>query len=191
MKLLQIASPAIEPVTLDEVKSQLVVLDDTQDDILRRRITEVREYVELWLSRSLITQTWEIASDRFPPPIFYRYPVQSIESIKYLDGAAVEQTVPTTVYDLDLYERPMQALRLKLNQTWPSSNTEVNNVKVRFIAGYGDHRTMVPGPIREAIIMLIEHWTKFQSNNEVGSLLSTVPFAIEQMLHQYRIVDEF
>lgn len=191
MKLKLITEPAVEPVTLDEVKAQLAIVDTLQDDILRRRIREVREYVELFLSRALITQTWEIAMDDFPPTRFYRYPVQSIESVKYFDGNDVEQTLATTVYILDDYERPQEKIRLRQNQSWPSTNMEVNNVKVRFVAGYGDDRTRVPGPIRESIILIIEHWTKFQANNEIGALLSTIPFAIEQQLHQYRIVDNF
>lgn len=62
----RVTPPAIEPVTLDEAKAHLRVDINAEDSLITRLISDAREWVERFLRRSLITQTWALYLDAFP-----------------------------------------------------------------------------------------------------------------------------
>ena len=64
-----VTPPIVEPLILSEVKPYLRLddLTDTSDDIyIQSIITVAREYCEEYQHRAYITQTWEVAFQRFP-----------------------------------------------------------------------------------------------------------------------------
>lgn len=61
-----ITEPADEPVSLDEAKKQLVLETDEDDDQVSMLVGAARKYVEKYLNRVLIQQTWEIVLPGFP-----------------------------------------------------------------------------------------------------------------------------
>lgn len=60
---LQIAQPAVEPVTVAEAKEQLRITHSAED-LIARRIKVAREAEER-LERTLITTTWRLTMDAF------------------------------------------------------------------------------------------------------------------------------
>jgi len=78
------------------------------------------------------------------------------------------QTQPARV--LPAYARP-----------WPPTRLVANNVILRFIAGYGDAGTNVPGPILMAIRFLVQ-WFYEQGGMQDASL----PSVVTRLLDPYR-----
>jgi uncharacterized phiE125 gp8 family phage protein len=187
--MILITAPTVEPVTLEDAKEQLSIQDELQDVNITRRIKEARQWTEEFMGRSLITQTWEMAFNTWPKEMrLRRMPVASITSIKYIDAAGVEQTVSSADYTLDTYA-PFHTVRLAYNTTWPSHQDIVNAIKVRYEAGYGSVGTLVPGPIREAILLAVGHWTRYQAVAESGVSITRIPFAVENLLSPYRVIN--
>ena len=189
--MLLITAPTKEPVTLEDIKEQLSIRegDELQDVNMMRRIKEARQWAEGFLGRSLINQTWEMAFDTWPAEMrLRRMPVSSITSIKYIDETGVEQTVDSADYTLDTYA-PFHAVRLAYNTTWPTHQDIANAIKVRYVAGYGSEGTDVPGPIREAILLTVGHWTRYQAVAESGVSITRIPFAVENLLEPYRVIN--
>jgi uncharacterized phiE125 gp8 family phage protein len=111
-------------------------------------------------------------------------PVQSIDSIKYIDTDGNQQTLSTDVYQLDS-TCPSRIL-LKANQSWPSTMDIENAVTVEYAAGFGDSAAMVPEPIKLAIKFLAGHW--YDNRLPVGSTPSQeVLFTMRTLLSGYKI----
>jgi len=184
-----ITPPTIEPVSLENVKAQLGISDDdtTTDAILVRRITAAREWVEGYCERSLINQTLEFRMDNFPSDSIIRVPypdLVSVTSIKYIEPVAgVETTVDSADYTEDLYDH---IIRPVFGETWPSPRSEINAVRVQYVAGFGTSSSDIPDAIIDAVVNIVGHWTNYQSALESGVNLTQIPSAIRKVLDNYR-----
>lgn len=70
MGLKLITPPAIEPVSLPDIKQHLRIDSDLEDAVLSGFITAAREYCESYQNRVFITQTWDLFLDDFPDSPF-------------------------------------------------------------------------------------------------------------------------
>lgn len=147
-----ITPPAVEPVTVSEMKAMLRV-DFTDDDtVIAAYITSAREFIERRVQSKLPSQTWEFLIDEFPEyEIRLPFgPVQSISSIKYDDGEGLEQTVPAEDYQLD-NTSPEPWVFTAVG--WPTDVLDAfNAVRIRFVAGYSSS-ALIPGSLRAAVIL--------------------------------------
>jgi len=156
MRLRLIHAPTTEPLTVDEARLQVSESDIAHDPALIAWIATAREHLDGpggLLGRALITQTWELLLDRFPCARELALPLpplQTVASIKYLDAAGVEQTLPTSVYGVDPAAQP-GVVYLKRGENWPVTLDERNAVVIRFTAGYGDEAGDVPQRLRAAM----------------------------------------
>ncbi len=136
------------------------------DDEVRRLVVAARQTVERWCWRSLLTQTWRLTLDRFPPidsavnageelqTIFLpRPPVQSVSSVVYVDPDGNQQTLDPSKYQLELASEPAR-LRPAYAESWPSTRPVPGAVQVTYVAGYGDDPSDVPETIRQAIKLM-------------------------------------
>ncbi len=108
-----VTAPAESPVSLAEVKVHLRVDDDTEDALLGAMIRGAAETAELYLGRSLMTQTLRLSLDlvsaeperipwRSAPRIveLARPPVQSIASVSTYDDDDQASVVDTADFRL-------------------------------------------------------------------------------------------
>lgn len=190
MALKLITAPAAEPVSLAEAKAQMGIAtaDTAHDAVITRRITEAREFAEIYCDRAFITQTWELALDAFPYAEIKldKCPVSSITSVKYMDTSSVETTIDAANYSLDDYG-PQHWLLPAYGYDWPNTLDAANAVKIRYVCGYGASSTYVPGPIREAIMLTVGHWMNFQGNIEGATSVTRLPYAVYDLLYPYRM----
>lgn len=159
-------SPYTEPVTLDEIKDHLRIVDFTDHDSqLIGLITASREWVESYTGRALIQQTWKYylqdwpSGDEFELPF---PPLQSVTSIKYTDSDDDETEWDSTEYEVDTDSEPGRVI-LAYGYTWPSTTLHPKNpIKVEFVAGYdsegspADYLVNIPQAIKAAILLDIE-----------------------------------
>ena len=183
-----ITAPAIEPITLTEVKAQLGITDTLMDTIITRRIIEARQWAEDYMQRAIITQTQEIRLDSFPTEkITLPFPnFLSIVSIKYIDQDGVETTLAASAYEVDTYSYK-GSVRPIYGTSWPSARAEGNAVRVQYTCGYGATTASVPDLIREALIMLVGHWVNNQPQSESGTTIARVPYAVRDIFDKYMV----
>jgi hypothetical protein len=173
------SEPAVEPVTLTELKSSLKITNTAEDTLLTQYIVDAREMVERFTSRKLITQTlvgyalpysehhrieefegyrmgaYEYLTGQ-PSHIQFDWgPVQSVTTVETVDTQNSESTYASTNYYLDNYDEDLMP-RVVYNDdsVYPTSLRTRDSWKVTYIAGYGDAGSDVPSDIRRAIIML-------------------------------------
>lgn len=174
-----VTDAAVEPVTLDEVKTALR-LDGTTDydALITPLITSVRQFAEMTTGRDMINKTWKTFLDyfafssfsRFSPlnvyPFFWNnYPIQiaksklqSITSIRYLSNG-VYQTYDAANYYIS-EEADKSSIYLTATATSPQTVDNVKQaVEITFVSGYGATAADVPQGLKTLMI------------NHIGDLL--------------------
>jgi len=188
MALTVTTAPEAEPISVAEAKAHMRVDAATENDLITALIVAARQSVELWMHRSLITQTLKLTLDGWPAVIHLpRGPVQSISSIKYYDSAGDQQTLSSDEYQSDLLNN-IPRVTTEPTSSWPSTESgRMNSVEINYVAGYGDESADVPGPIKQAMLLLISEWFEQREAIIVGTTVSQLPFAVEMLLTQYDI----
>jgi uncharacterized phiE125 gp8 family phage protein len=188
-----ITEPAVEPVSLEDMQEHLRVETDgtnPDDDVILALISVAREFVERFSNRALITQTWELALDAFPccDHIVLPYPpLQSIFSLKYYDTDETELTISSDNYQLDTYLEPGKII-LAYGEVWPSQTLRsANGVIVRYVAGFGNTASDVPGRYKHAIKMVAAHLYENREDS-MERALSTVPIGASELAGIDRVV---
>lgn len=180
-----VTAPAAEPVTAAQCKSQLHISGSASDDWLTTfAIPAARQHTELFLQRALISRQIDVFYSRFGILQLPHPPLIAVDSVQYLDGDDVEQTLHASVYDVDPVSEPA-CIYLAYGQTWPTLSYKPNPVTVRITTGYGT-ATDIPPDIIVALMMLVGH---LNENREMTSPaeIRTVPNGYESLLWPYRI----
>ena len=171
------SDPAAEPVLLAEAKMHLRVENDEENALISILSQAAREMIEQRIGRSLITQTRTIKMDHFPlcsDTILLPYgPVQSVTSIKYFENE-IEETLSALDYSVDTNS---DIARIVIDDSWPSTDDDINVVTIVYVCGYGASSSYVPKPLKQAIYMLIAHLYE----NRQAVIVSGSPTAVIEM----------
>jgi uncharacterized phiE125 gp8 family phage protein len=148
--------PAERAVSLEMVKAHLNLspLPGFHDEKLLDIVDNAVERVEHDCEKVLITQTFEIRLFGFPVGdgiAIDRNPIQSIESITYLDTDGDRQTLDPAEYQIDMSRR---AVFPAPGKAWPAAFYDPSSVVVTFKAGFGDLMDTVPRNYIEAALLL-------------------------------------
>lgn len=177
-------TPAVEPITVDELKL-FARIDGVDEDLMLQGVVKaVRGNAERYLGRALISQTITMKMDYWPSETIElpRPPLISITGVYTLDEDDTE-----TEYSSDNYYAITEAtpglLVLKFSVTAPT-NTEryYGGYKIVFTAGYGTMGTDVPQGIREGLKL----WAASVYANRLVS--DKPPPEAMPLLNPYRVV---
>lgn len=182
-------APAAEPVTASDAKTHMNVDFSTDDTYIGLLCTAAREYVEQITGRKLITQTWYGYLPTFPAKAYIELPygsLQSVTSVKYKNEGGTEYTWAATNYIVDVAPA-LGRIALNYNCSYPSYTPyPVNAVTVEFVCGYGTAGDNVPGPINQAIKILIADMYELRESSVIGVSVSRIDM-IDRMLMPYRL----
>lgn len=185
MRLKLITAPTNLPVTLTEAKNHLRVSGDLDDTYITSLIEAAAGFVDgiYGMGFCLMPQTWEMALDRFNSEVKIPiYPVSSVASVAYVDSEGAEQTVASSVYQLNNYGSSPN-ITLKYNQNWPTSRNIADAVKIRFIAGFES----LPEDLKHAVLLLVGHWYENREAATSSGTFSETPFAVKAILNKYAV----
>lgn len=184
MGLTQTVAPAIEPVTLAEMQTQLRIDSGLDDSTLSILITAARENVEHYQKRQHITATWAMTLDAFPSGdiVLPWPPLIAISSISYEDVAGATQTWLSANYQVDITGEYGTVSPIP-TATYPSTEAgRKNAVTVTYTAGYGTTASDVPQSTRLAVMMLGAHWYENREPVVVGTISSELPLHVKTLI---------
>lgn len=157
MALMLLSPPAVEPVSVADLKSQAAIAADDDDGDLAGKITAARLLVERRRNLALITQTWTWSApsprDQASVPLpLAPVRIGAMVSVDYrnADGAAIA---------LDAGRWRLVASdvlpRLLPLSVWPAMDPAAPDaLSVTFEAGYGDAASAVPMALRQEILII-------------------------------------
>ena len=196
-------APTVEPVSVDEIKSQLRIIDDDADNTtLSFYIQSAREFFETQTNRQLCTATWIATYDFFPGrkvdeyrPPGWRYgiirlprsPLASVVSVQYIDTNGDTQTLASTEYQVSTKSEPGRVAPARF-KVWPITDPmSMEAVTVTFTAGYGG-ASDVPVRFKQAIRFLVGH---LYENREatVEQALTDLPLGFKSYLRASKIAE--
>ncbi|MGB3389815.1 MAG: head-tail connector protein [Pseudaminobacter sp.] len=185
MTLLRTVEPAIEPVTLVEVKSHLRLAHDSEDDLLAGLVRAAREDVERATGLALIRQNWWLVRDDWPHDdcvALMRCPVGEIVSVTLFGSEGEASVMDPSDYLLDSVSRPA---RLYFKRR-PAQLRAMNGIEIDFTAGFGEVGTDVPDLLRRAVLILVAHWYEFRAAITPGQQPASYPAGYERLIASYR-----
>lgn len=170
MKEAALVTPAaVEPVELTDVLAHLRIDHHHDDEAIGRLIAAATAECQEFTGLQLITATFRQDLDAFPtqPIMLLPAPLAAVSSIKYRDADDVEQTLATSVYEVDTSARPGE-VQLRTGQAWPTTKIRANAVSITFTAGFGSTPASVPQGVKLAIKMLAGSFYDEKGDNAVA-----------------------
>lgn len=192
MYLSRVTAPSSEPVTLAEAKVQCLVssdITDRDDQISNFLIPAARDRAEAQTGRALLTQTWDLYLNSFPPDSYIEIPkppLVSITSLKYRDTLGVLQTWAAANYTVSAPAGPRCArgrITLAYGVTWPSTRGTADDVVIRFVCGATTEENIEP-LIRQAILLDIGANFANLENLITGTIVAELPGGCRQIYWQ-------
>lgn len=199
-----VTAPPVEPVTLAEAKTHLVIdTDVTADDTYVTALIQVaREYAENYTRRAFVQRTLELTLPYFsgyqaeiclPQP-----PLQSVTHIKYLDADGVLTTIAAADYQVDTYRHPGRVKPAYLD-SWPVvTRGDFNAVQIRYIAGYDlgagsptDYTSNIPKALKQWMLLRVGSMYRDREPVIIGAAVAELPRNHVDGLLDALIVDLF
>lgn len=180
------AAPAEAPVSLDDMKIHLHVDGSDEDTLIQAYIDAATAHLDGYtgvVGRALVTQTWQQDFCRFRHCLRLPVgPMASISSVTYYDGSNVQQTLATSVYD-KFTDSLGPFVGLKPGQSWPSTYSRPDAIRVTFIAGTA--AADVPAPLKVAIMLIAANWYENREAVTIGSVVNKIPLGAAALIAPY------
>lgn len=189
MKVERTTEPSAEPVSLDEAKAHLRIVDYADDDdYVSDIIAAARRAIEDATGRTLIdTEFTQHVRGWCPWIDLIRGQAHTAEAITYDADDGTEQTVDPALYELRAYGDGRAEVVFSDDFEEPNLRDmpRVDRVRIRFTAGYGDAPGSVPEPLRRAALFWVAHLYEDRTPVGVNVNLTRMPFAIESLIAPY------
>lgn len=207
MSLVLVSAPSVYPVSLAEAKAHLRIDSSDEDALIEGLISAATQNIDGetgWLGRALVTQTWNLYLDSFPCrphecDFAKKYgirvplpPLQSVESIVYVDVSGTETTLVADQYQIKKGENGV--ILPAFGTSWPQTRSVSDAVRVKFVAGYEptaasptDFADSVPQPIKQAILLTVGHWFENRVPVVVGASFADLPMSAQYLLNPLRV----
>jgi len=188
-----ITAPTSEPISLAEARAHLNDPPPQDDALISAIISTARQWIEDVTGRLLMTQTWDVYLPAFPcdEDIDLPFgPLQSVTYLKYTDSANAETTFSSAYYHVDTISEPGEIV-LAYQQVWPTATLKTSNpIVIRAVFGYAS-AALVPAPLRQAILLLIEHYYTNRGlvviSDRAGARDVELPMSVSALIAPYRL----
>ena len=189
MGLVLKTAPLTYPVTLEEAKAHLNILNNEDDVLISFLIgvatEQAEEITNLQLMRCTYEMTMDILPDRFE---IKKPPLHAVEKIEYIpDGLSSYALLDPSKYMVDTTVAPGVIIRSS-DATYPALSWRVNAIRVTFTAGYSD-AAAVPKSIKQW--MMIRIATLFEHREEIVVGVSVTPIQNnynDYLISKYRVI---
>lgn len=186
MSMTMTAAPATEPVTLAEAKAHLRVDGEADDSYIASLIVTSRLQIEAALGLALVTQSWRLQLDEWPPDHVIEMPMRPLAAINAISVATGDSTSITLSLSAYIVDGTANPARISFTSLPPAPGAIARGIAIDFTAGFGSAAS-VPRDIRHALLLLVAHW--FEHREPAASGAGTaIPDAVSTLLAPYRMV---
>ncbi len=177
-----LAGPALEPLSLDEMRVYLRLETSDEDGLILSLIKAARNAVEQGARRALIAQRWRIRLARFPREGQVRVPLSpilSLDAVRTFDALGKPVLLGLTLFRFD-------GGALCLSPAHLPSDGFGAGVEIDVTAGFGAKATDVPEGLRQAMRMLVAHYYEHRADALHEERVAHFPAAIAAAVAPWR-----
>jgi uncharacterized phiE125 gp8 family phage protein len=152
MTIIELSPPAVEPLTLVEIRAHLRLDTEDEDALLLALAIVAREHLERETGLVLASRDFRLCRDDWPVDgilTIPRGPVRAVSAVTVYDAEGAPQAVDLAGHLLDGEARPA---RLWLRDV-PQPGRAMNGVEVEFSAGFGESGHDVPETLKRAMLV--------------------------------------
>ncbi len=190
MTVLLTAGPAAEPVTLAEAKAFLRVDDDDEDSFISTLITAARLHTESVSGRAMITQSWRVILDDWPPDralVLPVAPIKSLTAIRAYDDDGVANELALAEFQFETGTAPARVFVPAIIGGMPVTRGR-DAIELDYVAGYGDAPEDVPQDLRHAVLTLVGYWFEHRDAVITAGSGAVIPAGFDLLIAPYRPV---
>lgn len=181
MNLVLKVAPTSEPLSLEDAKTFMHILENDEDSLIQSFIVGAREYSENYTNRQLMTATFELTNEiiycGFSLP---KNPVKSVSKIEYMDLNGTYQIMSTSDYYVYV-ENGIS--KLYINQL-PTYKQDKRAFKITFISGYDVVPSGIIAYIRMAVSTMYENRESYVIGVSIDKQANPL---LDKMLNMFRI----
>ncbi len=156
--------PAVEPITLPEMKAYLRIDHEAEDDLIAGLIKAARLMVECASRRVMIEQRWRVVMDHWPDGgkvVLPVAPLLAVDGIRVLDANGAATDIPAASIEADAANDPPSIVVSEA----PQPGKARNGIEIELRAGFGSTPDSVPATLKLAVKILVAHW--FENRGDV------------------------
>ena len=188
-KLVLKTPPSATAILLAEAKIHLRIDSDFNDDndYITALIGVATNQVEEFTRRRLMSQTYNLYFDEFPPYIDLQVGiVQSVTHVKYYDTSNSLVTLAASNYDLDDKIKPGRIYQSN-DGSFPDTFERPNAVEIEFVVGRTANE--VEDAIKQAMLIIVGRYYEQRQDVVLGTQVAELPLMVEYMLTPYRFLE--
>lgn len=181
-----ITPPAVEPLSLAEMKAWLRVEGEAEDEIVGALIASARLVVENLTRRLLVFQTWRLVLDEWPGQgvTLPFSPVRSV-IVRTFDASGVATAADPQEYRLDDVGG---TVKLNFPGGAPQPGRLRAGIEIDVEAGFAADADGVPAPLRQAMRILVARWYENRGDVEADGDMARTPASVAALVAPYRRV---
>lgn len=181
MYLVQTVVPTAEPLSLEDAKNFMRILEDDSDSDIISMIKSAREYAENYTNRQFKVATYELFTDCITQDLrLPKNPIKTLSSVEYMDDSGDYQVLDSSKYYLygedDIY-------KIHFEETI-THKAHKNAIKITFDSGYDVVPEGIISYLKILVSTLYENRELYLIGVSVDKLAN--PMALK-MLDMYRV----
>lgn len=161
---------------------------DPRDALMEDFVATATSTVQIDTAFALLTQTRDVvAYGALPAEVVLpaqSRPLQSVDSITYVDDAGATQTVDPATYAVDLVRA---RIAIRSGSSWPVNASPFAAWTIRIVAGWEDVDS-VPPKLVQAVGLLVAHLATAGRDLASVDAFTEVPYGYDDCIAPYRPV---
>lgn len=179
-----VTAPTALAVPLVRAKRHCRVEIEEDNEYITDLIRSATGFCEDWIygRRTVVQTTYDLRLDSWfdclelPAP-----PLSSVTSLKYYDADNTLQTWSAANYTVYTPLRARGRIEVSQLATIPTVYAYANwPIVIRFVAGYAT--ASIPYQVKQAILMLVEHWYANRGPVVIGTISSSLELSVKNLL---------
>lgn len=175
---IRVDGPAVEPVTMPEMRAYLRLDTEDEDALIAALIRSARLTVEAAARLILVETRFRLRLDRWPRSGVLCLgvgPLLAVEQVAVLDRAGASEALDPALYEVEASTDPP---RLLVAPAAPAPGRRRHGIEVVLTAGHGPAAADVPEPLCQAVRLLVAHWFEHRGDEphpwpaEIGALVA-------------------
>lgn len=187
MAAILLTPPEAEPLSVSDAKAYLRVETDDDDVLIASLIAAARSHVEALGRCALLTQSWRLVLDGWPPDGRIKpklAPLSAVTAARVYDEAGTAHAIDAENFVLDAAQGVIAVRPCVM----PQPGRATAGIEIDVVAGFGDAGGDVPQALMQALRMMVAHWYDNRGLIAIGASIVVMPPSVNALISSHRVL---